>query len=93
MSQKPPKILYHGTGEKSVQSILETGIEKRTRKHVHLSADIETAVKVGQRHGKAYVFEVFAENMYNDKYVFYLSDNGVWLTGYVPTQYLKTENK
>ena len=87
-SQKPPEILYHGTGEKSVPSILNTGLEKRGRQHVHLSSDIETAVKVGQRHGKPVVFIVLAGQMYEDKYQFFLSDNGVWLTDKVPIKYL-----
>lgn len=87
--QKPPEILFHGTGEKSVQSILITGLEKRSRQHVHLSNDIETAVKVGQRHGKPVVFKVFAEQMHIDKFEFFLSDNGVWLTDNVPIKYLK----
>ena len=88
-SQKPPEILYHGTGEKSVQSILDTGLEKRNRQQVHLSADVETAIKVGQRHGKPFVFKVLAEQMYNDKFEFFISDNGVWLTDNVPAKYLK----
>lgn len=88
-NQKPPTILFHGTGEKYVQSILDTGLEKRTRQHVHLSSDFETAVKVGQRHGKPFVFKVFAEQMYHDNYQFFISDNGVWLTDNVPTKYLK----
>ena len=88
-NQKPPEILYHGTGEKSVQLILKTGLVKRNRQHVHLSSDIETAVKVGQRHGKPFVFNVLAEQMYNDKFEFYLSDNGVWLTDNVPVKYLR----
>ena len=91
INQKPPEILYHGTGEKSVQSILETGLEKRNRQHVHLSSDITTAVKVGQRHGKPFVFKILAEKMYNDKFEFFLSDNGVWLTENVPTKYLICE--
>ena len=94
-SQKPPEILYHGTGEKSVQSILDTGLEKRNRQQVHLSADIETAIKVGQRHGKPFVFKVLADQMYNDKFEFFISDNCVWLTDQVPAKYLKVndENK
>jgi putative RNA 2'-phosphotransferase len=88
-SQKPPEILYHGTSEKSVQSILDIGLEKRKRQHVHLSSDIETAIKVGQRHGKPFVFIVFAGQMYNDNLQFFISDNGVWLTDNVPTKYLK----
>ena len=89
INQKPPEILYHGTGEKSVQSILDTGLEKRNRQHVHLSSDLETAIKVGQRHGKSFVFKILAEQMYDDKYEFFISDNGVWLTDNVPTKYLK----
>ena len=88
INQKPPKILYHGTSEKSVQSILNTGLDKRNRQHVHLSSDLETAIKVGQRHGKPFVFKVFAEQMHNDKFEFFISDNGVWLTDNVPTKYL-----
>jgi putative RNA 2'-phosphotransferase len=87
-NQKPPAILFHGTSEKSVLSILATGLERGNRQHVHLSSDLETALKVGQRHGKPFVFKVFAEQMYHDKFEFYLSDNGVWLTDNVPTKYL-----
>ena len=88
-NQKPPEILFHGTAEKFVQSILDTGLEKRNRQHVHLSSDLETAIKVGQRHGKPFIFNVLAEQMYNDNFQFYISDNGVWLTDNVPTKYLK----
>jgi len=80
ISQKPPEILYHGTGEKSVNSIFKTGLEKHGRQHVHLSDDIEIAIKVGQRHGTPFVFKVAAKEMYNSKFEFYLSENGVWLT-------------
>lgn len=89
-AQKPPAILYHGTSDKSVQSILELGLEKRSRQHVHLSIDLETAVKVGQRHGKPVVLKVLAAQMYEDKFEFFLSDNGVWLTDSVPAKYLQT---
>ena len=93
ISQKPPEILYHGTGESSVQSILETGLAKRNRQHVHLSSDIKTAIKVGQRHGKPVVLKVLAGKMYDDKFEFFLSDNGVWLTDNVPAKYLKRDDE
>lgn len=92
-NQKPPEILYHGTSEKSVQSILEKGLERQNRQHVHLSSDIETAIKVGQRHGKPFVFLVLAEQMYKDNFQFFISENGVWLTDNVPTKYLKTKDE
>lgn len=71
-SQKPPEILYHGTAESYVQSILETGIEKRNRHHVHLSSDMETAIQVGQRHGRPFVFKVLAGQMYSDNFKFFI---------------------
>ncbi|MCF3112063.1 RNA 2'-phosphotransferase [Niabella sp. CC-SYL272] len=87
--QKPPEMLYHGTGEQSVPSILSSGLEKRSRQHVHLSSDVETAIKVGQRHGTPVVLKVAAGQMYANDFTFYLSDNGVWLTDHVPAKYLE----
>jgi putative RNA 2'-phosphotransferase len=87
--QIPPEYLYHGTAEKNVSSILNSGIEKGTRQHVHLSIDKETAVKVGQRHGKPKVLLVAANKMSADGFRFYLSENKVWLTDNVPPEYLK----
>ena len=57
-SKIPPEVLYHGTGEKSAGAILSQGLKKMDRHHVHLSADKETALKVGQRHGRPVIFEV-----------------------------------
>jgi len=88
-NQKPPQILFHGTSLTSVQPILETGLKKQNRQHVHLSKDLETAIKVGQRHGKPVVFRVLAEQMYDDNFQFFMSENGVWLTDHVPTNYLE----
>lgn len=87
-SQIPPDILYHGTGDKSVESILETGLQKISRHHVHLSRDIETATKVGARHGKPVVIIVDAAKMHQDGFIFYCSENGVWLVDNVPPEYL-----
>lgn len=60
-----------------------------TRLYVHLSADEETAVKVGRRHGKPMVYTVDTGAMRRDGYAFYRSVNGVWLTKCVPAQYLR----
>lgn len=89
VQQAPPVILYHGTASRSVDSILRTGLEKRQRHHVHLSVDIETAKNVGARYGKPVIFEVFALQMHQDKFEFFLSQNGVWLTDHIPVRYLR----
>lgn len=86
---KPPKELWHGTAEKYVVSIEKNGLISKSRLYVHLSVDIETAVKVGGRHGKPIVYKIDAEQMDKDGYTFYLSVNGVWLTKTVPVQYLQ----
>src|SRR5207244_2613617 len=44
---EPPPLLYHGTGERAVETIRREGLRKMARHHVHLSADVETACKVG----------------------------------------------
>lgn len=85
--QVPPDELFHGTGKKSIEPIFKNGIQKMTRQHVHLSSDIDTAVKVGKRHGTPHVFRIDSKRMYNDGYKFYCSDNGVWLTDHVDRQY------
>ncbi|NDO47650.1 RNA 2'-phosphotransferase [Clostridium sp. MD294] len=87
----PPKILYHGTATIFLESIQKKGLLKMSRQYVHLSKDIQTAVKVGQRHGKVVVLNVNAEKMVKHGYQFYLSDNGVWLCEKVPCQYLSVE--
>ncbi len=85
---EPPAILYHGTGEKYVPSILKEGLIPKSRLYVHLSKDIQTALNVGKRHGKPIIFRVDAQRMSEDGYAFFLSANGVWLTKHVPVMYL-----
>ena len=84
----PPKYLYHGTGEKYVSSIDEQGLISKSRLYVHLSANPETAINIGSRHGRPVVYRVQAECMAKDGMAFYKSVNGVWLTKNVPIQYL-----
>ncbi|RNA61048.1 RNA 2'-phosphotransferase [Chryseobacterium nematophagum] len=86
--QKPPEFLYHGTALHNIDSILEKGIERRSRQHVHLSPDKETATKVGMRHGKPIILTIRTGKMFEDGVLFYLSENGVWLTDYVNVQYI-----
>ena len=88
----PPDILWHGTGEKYVASIKERGLLPKTRLYVHLSSDMETAKKVGSRHGKPVVFRVDCRRMEQDGYEFFLSANNVWLTKEVPAAYLTMKN-
>jgi putative RNA 2'-phosphotransferase len=85
----PPQLLFHGTAKQFVGSIFKYGIVKGKRQHVHLSHTIETAKKVGSRHGEPVIFKIYARKMYDDGYKFYQSDNGVWLTDVVPVDYFE----
>ena len=84
----PPAVLYHGTGEKYTESIDSQGLIPKSRLYVHLSSDIETAKKVGSRHGRPVIYRVDCASMTADGYKFYLSVNNVWLTKEVPVKYL-----
>lgn len=88
-AEKPPKTLYHGTAQKNLESILQKGIQKQNRLHVHLSSDLETAKAVGSRHGKPIILEIDAAIMYEDGIKFYLSENGVWLVDSILPNFIK----
>ena len=85
----PPTILYHGTGEKYVESIQKVGLIPKSRLYVHLSTDIQTAIQVGKRHGQPVVYQIDTQQMIHDGFIFYISANHIWLTKAVPVQYLK----
>lgn len=87
----PPKVLWHGTGEKYRESIDKSGLIPKSRLYVHLSRDYETAVTVGSRHGKPIIYRILTEEMVRDGHEFFVSANGVWLTKEVPAKYLKIE--
>lgn len=86
---QPPDVLYHGTASRFVTSILATGLRAGGRQHVHLSGDVDTARRVGTRHGVPVILRVDTARMRTDGAVFYRSDNGVWLTGPVAPRYLR----
>lgn len=86
---EPPEYLWHGTGEKYVESIDVQGLLPKSRLYVHLSADKETAKNVGSRHGRPVIYRVLAGKMHRDGMSFYLSVNGVWLVKSVPIKYLE----
>ncbi|MEO1655371.1 MAG: RNA 2'-phosphotransferase, partial [Bacteroidota bacterium] len=88
-AMEPPEILYHGTAEQFLASIKTKGLLKQKRHHVHLSSDQETALNVGQRHGKAVILMIQAADMHKNGMAFFRSKNGVWLTDSVPLNYIQ----
>jgi putative RNA 2'-phosphotransferase len=87
--QTPPDILYHGTAGDSLPTILEDGLKRMARHHVHLSATAPTARTVGARHGAPVVLVVDAAALHRAGITFYRSANGVWLVDAVPPEFLR----
>lgn len=85
----PPPYLYHGTVARYLDAIRTAGLRPMSRHDVHLSADRETATRVGARRGRPVVLSVDAGAMHRAGHVFHISANGVWLTRAVPPQYLR----
>lgn len=85
---KPPDVLYHGTAWNNWTSIAVEGLKAQTRHAVNLSTDVDTATRVGARHGRPLVLVVDGAQMHADGYAFSRSENGVWLTELVLAAYL-----
>lgn len=79
----PPDELYHGTAKAFVKAITSQGIQKGKRLYVHLSTTIDTATKVGERHGEPVVLVIDAKQMHENGIKFFHSRNDVWLTDFV----------
>jgi putative RNA 2'-phosphotransferase len=85
---EPPEFLYHGTVARFLDGIEADGLDPGARQYVHLSPDIATARKVGQRRGRPVVLQVHALRMHEEGFAFFCAENGVWLTESVPATYL-----
>ena len=86
--QTPPNTLYHGTHVKAITAILESGLQKMSRHHVHLTTDLNMAFKVGGRRGESVLLAIDTLAMIADGYSFYRTENEVWLVDAVPPKYL-----
>lgn len=53
-----------------------------------IGVELDTATKVGARHGKPAVLVVAAARMHEAGHEFFRSTNGVWLTEHVAPEYL-----
>jgi putative RNA 2'-phosphotransferase len=85
----PPIRLFHGTVQQFMPSIRERGLQKRSRHHVHLSVDRQTAEKVGLRRGNPVILIVASGAMHEAGHEFFLSENEVWLTTSVPVEFIE----
>lgn len=87
-AERPPAVLYHGTSEKTKESVLKEGLRPMGRQFVHMTTDIALARQVGGRHGKPCVILVEAERAWNDGVAFHHANRGFWLAATIPGKYL-----
>ena len=86
---RPPESLFHGTASRFVDSILATGLERRSRHHVHLTESATTAEAVGRRYGQLVMLRIASGAMAAQGHVFFRSANDVWLVESVPPRFIE----
>ncbi len=85
----PPAILYHGTSPELASIILRNGLLPMGRQYVHLSIDIGTASKVGQRKSpKPALLQINSEDAMKSNVVFYRGNDIVWLADFIPSKFI-----
>ena len=82
-------LIWFISAKRFLSKIIENGLLPMSRQHVHLSDSENTALKVGQRHGKPIVLTIDSGKMFKDGIHFFLSENNVWLTETVPVGYIR----
>lgn len=93
-SVKPPPQLYHGTQRKNLDSIVEAGLKPMSRKYVHLSVNIEDALKVAKRRKGPYILlKVKAKSFVEQKGTIYKATDHLYLSPQIPPQFLKIEQR
>jgi putative RNA 2'-phosphotransferase len=88
---EPPPHLYHGTARASLESIMKDGLVAGRRHYVHLSDDEETAKGVGRRHGPSAILRIDTMRMHRQGHKFHRAENGVWLTRFVPPEFIRQQ--
>jgi putative RNA 2'-phosphotransferase len=87
-AQVPPAVLWHGTTDKTVSSILANGIRPMRRQYVHLTTDVDLAARVGARRGMACVLKVEALRAHAEGVRFYRANESFWLADLVPARFV-----
>lgn len=88
----PPEYLYHGTTTEALQDIMKSGaILKMSRHAVHMQADINKAWQSAERRKNKtpVVLKIAAGQMSYAGFDFSISENDVWFSERVPTEYIE----
>jgi putative RNA 2'-phosphotransferase len=87
---EPPVLLYHGTSPEVAAIIKTDGLRPMGRQYVHLSADLDTAERVGNRKSRTpVIFIIEAKRAHDEGIAFYRGNASVWLADYIPAGFMK----
>ena len=88
--KEPPQYLYHGTTTEAYEKIQESGYISKMKRHaVHMQSKKDKAWQSAKRWKKEpLVLQIDAKKMYEDGYVFGVSENEVWVVDKVPVEYI-----
>lgn len=84
----PPRVLYHGTHKNIFERLLAEGVKPVRRPYVYLTESPDLAAVVGNRQGEAVIIEVEGARAGSEGVKFYLAPNEIWLSDYIPPQYM-----
>ena len=86
---KPPMYLYHGTNFNAYQSIKKEGLCSMKRQYVHLSNDLETAIKVALRSTKSpLILKINALDAYHNGVIFHYANDNTYLCDHLDIEYI-----
>ncbi len=81
--------LYHGTTSDAAENILEDGLKSKGRQKVHLSRNIEDAIKVGKRRTEnPTVLEIDASNAIASGIRIERASDAVYVAEEIPSEYI-----
>jgi putative RNA 2'-phosphotransferase len=85
----PPEVLFHGTSELALETILRDGLKPMSRQYVHFAADEDMAIDVGDRRkGQTVLLTIRAGDAHRAGVVFYRSSDAVWLADHLPPEFI-----
>lgn len=69
-----PEVLYHGTKDQFIKSVMKDGLKHMDRNFVHLTPSVDTARSVaGRRSGKSVILKVKMRDLLNSGHTLYKS--------------------
>lgn len=86
----PPAELFHGTSPENIGSIFSGGLQPMSRQYVHMSADAETAMRVGSRKSKhPAILTIDTVAALASDITFHRGSGTVWLARHVPAEFIR----